>query len=79
MHQSELLLPLLALKHHLIAAISLLLYQFVRPRVVPPECLPVPLPQAVIVDLHVLLELALGGHAQRGLRVLLLGVFGGQG
>ena len=65
MHESELLLPLLALKHHLIATVPLLLYQLVGPRVVPPECLPVSLPEAVVIDLHVVLELALGGHAQR--------------
>jgi hypothetical protein len=79
MHQSELLLPLLALEHHLITAFPLLLYHLVGPRVVPPECLPVSLPQAVVIDLHVVLELALGGHAQRVLRVLLLAVFGWQG
>jgi len=78
-HESELLLPLLALEHHLIAAVPLLLYQLVGPRVVPPECLPVSLPQAVVIDIHVVLELALSGHAQRVLRVLLLAVFGWQG
>ena len=64
LNHPDLPLSLLLLDDPLIDQLLLPLYHLVCLGIVPLECLPVPLPELLIVDLHVVSEFALRGHSE---------------